>query len=105
MDEGGTDLRDLYARANSYRLYIGFLRIRPNFLRTGSAYRPSSVRASPCQLPQGGSFFYAILPYMVNMGRYTPSSKNTVMTARPMVMQGSMMERRRSVARETSLLK
>ena len=45
-----------------------------------------------------------IPPYMLNMGRYTPSSSRTVMTARPMVMAGSSMARRRLVRTSTSLL-
>ena len=45
-----------------------------------------------------------IPPYMLNMGRYTPSSSRTVMTARPMVMAGSSIARRRLVRTSTSLL-
>ena len=65
-----------------------------------------SVSATPSQPPfQGSPFVYPMLPYKLNMGRYTPSSNMTVTTARAMVMTGSMMDRRRSVAKFTSLVK
>ena len=48
---------------------------------------------------------HAMLPYMVNIGKYTASSKITVMTARAMVMAGSRRDSSRWVVTLTSLSK
>lgn len=44
-----------------------------------------------------GRYQIQILPYMENMGRYTASSKMTVMTASTMMMTGSRTASSRSV--------